>query len=405
MAKHEEVNCKVLLFTASFPPPSGGGSVEYVANIFENLPRGSAIIQTGNANELQAKEFDVSFPQRVVRRKFILQVLVAHQSSKLVRFLGYFQWPLTGFWLILRERPDVIHIGEHNYSFVAALLAKAILKIPYILYTYAEEITYLTTRPLHYHFFLTAVRNASAVITVSEYTRDILIKCGTMPSRIHKVLPSVSEKKKMSPPKEVINSVSFKYGLKNRRVLLTVARLEERKGHSSVIEALPKILSIFPETLYVIAGTGLYEATLRKQVGDANLTKSVVFAGFVPDAEVAALYDLCDLFIMPHRQLAATLDTEGCPTVFLEASAHAKPVIGGNAGGVADAILNERTGYIIDGTDVNQIAEKVLDLLGNNELSKRLGEAGREYTDALTPEKSAATIDMINKSLMQKNNK
>ena len=98
---------------------------------------------------------------------------------------------------------------------------------------------------------------------------------------------------------------------------------------------------------------------------------------------------------MPHRQIKNTLDTEGCPTVFLEASSHGKPVIGGNAGGVSDAIINGQTGYIIDGTDQVALEGIILKLLTNEDLSKKMGEAGRRYTMALTPLNNADKVLQI----------
>jgi phosphatidylinositol alpha-1,6-mannosyltransferase len=393
-------HCKILLFAASFPPPGGGGSVQYIFNIFEHLPRDTATIQTANTDPVNSKELDVSFPQKIIRRNFIIQVLMGHTVKKLARFLGYFQWPIAAFLLVLRERPDVIHIGEHNYSFIAALFAKRWLKIPYVLYTYAEEITYLTTRPLHFKFFLLSVRNASAVITVSEYTKEMLLRFKVKEERITKILPSVSKNKKAIPSRALIDFTRDKYNLNNKKVLLTVARLEERKGHLSVIESLPQILLSFPDVIYVVAGTGSYETLLRQHVEISKLADNVIFTGYIADSEISALYEICDLFIMPHRQLSDTLDTEGCPTVFLEASAHGKPVIGGNAGGVADAILDGKTGFIIDGTDAFQIAEKVILLLQNKTLSRMMGSFGRKYVQALTPENNASIIYNLNKLLV-----
>lgn len=400
MIKRGRGGCKVLLFTGSFPPPAAGGSIEYIYNIFSNLPPGSVIVNTSKSNAKQTKEFDLNFPQQVVRRGFIVHVLNETGTNKFKNIAGLFKWVLSGMWMILCERPDVVHIGEYNYSFIAALLAKKIFNTPYVLYTYAEEITYLSTRPLRLWFFQLALKNASAVITVSEYTKSLLIAYGAQPSVIYKVLPSVSERKRRVPPQEEIDGLRSKYNFQDRKILLTIGRLEERKGHLSVIEALPKILESIPTALYVIAGTGPFEARLKEQVLLSKLSQHVLIVGRVSDDEVASLYEVCDIFIMPHRQLPFTFDTEGCPTVFLEASAHGKPVLGGNAGGVADAILDGKTGYIIDGTDTGQISKRVIGLLQNRELSNALGEAGRKYVDKLRPETSAKAIDDINKYLI-----
>ena len=395
---------RILTFTASFPPPFYGGSVEYLFNIVSNLPSNSVVIHTGNADPPKAKKIDKLFPQRIIRSSFIIHVQRGLERCILARKLrslkGYVLWPIVGFWLIIRERPDVIHIGEHNFAGIAAWLAQRFLGIPYLFYTYAEEIPILSRRRLHNKIFLTILRNAAMVITVSEYTRALLIALGVSPKRIVKVLPAVSYKKRFDVTTEQIETIRQKYHLENHKVLLTVGALVERKGHSTVISALSDISRSFPNIKYVIVGTGPKEKNLVQHVQEAGLSNQVVFTGIVDDIELSCLYEICDIFVMPHRQVHSTLDTEGCPTVFLEASAHGKPVIGGSAGGVSDAILNERTGFIIDGTNFADLTNRVCYLLGNPELAYQIGKNGREYTSNLTPEKNGKQIWQISQHIV-----
>jgi phosphatidylinositol alpha-1,6-mannosyltransferase len=371
--------------------------VEYIYNIVSNLPPNSVVVHTGNAYPDQAQAFDQAFPQCILRDHFILHVLEAYKASKLAKLREYLWWPLAGFWLIIREHPQAIHIGEYNLAGIAAWLAHRLLGIPYLFYTYAEEIPIVSKRPFHKFIFSTVVREADAVVTVSEYTRDLLVEWGVAPDRIFKILPAVGYAKRLGVTPEQIETTRRKYRLENRRVLLTVGTLSERKGHTTVIKALPQISRLQPDVCYVIVGSGPQETALKQQVREAALGDRVVFAGRVDDAELACLYEICDVFVMPHRQIPTTLDTEGCPTVFLEASAHGKPVVGGNAGGVADAILNERTGFIIDGTDQAALANVICRLLSDPGLAQRMGECGREYTSTLNPEQNAAEVWQISK--------
>ncbi len=386
---------KILLFTQSFPPPSGGGSVQYIANIFSALPPKTAVIVTGNVEPALAKQFDAGFPQRIIRFPFIAHVLRGYTVSKIARACEYLLWPLTAGWLILRERPQVVHIGEFNVASIAVLIAKKMLRIPYVMFTYAEEITYITGRPMYLRLLKNVLHNADAIITVSDYTIGILLELGADPSHIHKVLPAVGLDKLVAAAGN-IDAIRVKYSLRDFRVVLTVGRLEKRKGHATVIEALPTILLSLPATRYVIVGIGSEESKLKEQVRRAGLDNYVIFAGEVSDDELACWYEICDIFVMPHRNLPEIRDTEGCPTVFLEASAHGKPVIGGRDGGVADAILHDRTGFIIDGTDASKLAESVCYLLKTPEHAARMGAAGRAYVATLGPESRAAAIQQIN---------
>ena len=391
---------KILLFAASFPPPAIGGSVEYLFNIVKNMPPQTVTINTADAFPEQAIIFDKSLSQRLIRYSFIHHPMEAHKRSKWRRAWHYIAWPVVAFWLILKQRPDIVHIGEANTAGLAAFLTSRLLKIPYLHYVYAEEITLYSSNKLRNKLFWIAVRGAQAIVTVSEYSRNLLIDGGVLPLRIHKLVPAVGIEKCMSVTLEQISSVRQRYGLEKNYVLLTVGALKERKGQITVIEALPRIISHYPNVKYVLVGSGEQEESLRQRVQDLRLDQYVVFAGRVDNELLNCLYEICDIFIMPHRKVPTTLDTEGCPTVFLEASAHGKPVIGGNAGGVADAILDGCTGFIIEGTDVNAVATSVCTLLGNPYLSKRMGQAGREYARSFNPARNAAVVWKISEDVV-----
>lgn len=386
---------KILLLAQSFPPPSDAGSVQYLANIFSALPPQTAVIVTSNTEPVLAKEFDARFPQRIIRLPFIPHVTDGYKASRLMRASRYILWPLTAGWLIFREKPQVVHIGEYNAAAIAVLIVKKLFRIPYVLFTYVEELTYITFRPTHLRLLKRVVRNADAIITVSDYSIGVLLELGADPTRIHKVLPAVG-RDKLEVTVEEVEALRSKYSLSGCRVLLTVGRLIERKGHATAIEALPTILQSFPKVHYVIVGAGAEENKLKKLVQQAGLGDHVLFTGEVDNKELACWYEICDIFVMPHRNLTSFRDTEGCPTVFLEAGAHGKPVIGGKDGGVTDAILHDRTGFIIDGTDASKLAESVCYLLKTPELAARMGAAGRAYVATLGPESRAAAIQQIN---------
>jgi len=400
----ESISLKILLFTGSFPPPMAGGSVEYVYNIISHLPPKSVVVHTGNEDILQAAIVDKGIRQRIIRSSFISSVIAGgprHRLDKLIALRQYLLWPIIGLWIIIRERPQVVHLGEVNFAGIAAITARTLFGIPYMVYTYAEEITTLRSRWLHRWWLCLILRRADALVTVSDYTRSLLMECGVPEDRIYKVLPAVSSQKCDLATPEQISKIRAKYHLENRQVLLTVGRLVERKGHATVIEALQRIRKTHPDVCYVIVGVGPQEKSLRMRSGEAGLDAHVIFTGLVDDSELACLYEICDVFVMPHREIRDTAETEGCPTVFLEASAHGKPVVGGNAGGVTDAILDGRTGFIIDGTKAAVIADVVIQLLGNPLLACQVGAAGREYTSRMRPESNALAIWEISQRLAQ----
>jgi glycosyltransferase involved in cell wall biosynthesis len=88
-------------------------------------------------------------------------------------------------------------------------------------------------------------------------------------------------------------------------------------------------------------------------------------------------FRLCDLFLMPNRTMPDG-DTEGFGLVFREANACGKPVIGGRAGGVVEAVVDGESGYLVNGENPDEIAAKVLEVLTNDALAAHLGARGLE---------------------------
>ncbi len=167
------------------------------------------------------------------------------------------------------------------------------------------------------------------------------------------------------------------YKLHDAKIILTLARLVERKGHDMVIKALPAIKKSIPQVKYIICGKGNYENKLRELTEKLNLTEDVIFTGFVPNELRGKYYNLCDLYIMPSRTISEKGDIEGFGITYLEANACEKPVIGSNIGGTLEAIVDGESGFLVDPLDENEIAEKCIELLSSPSLAGKIGVNGR----------------------------
>ena len=128
---------------------------------------------------------------------------------------------------------------------------------------------------------------------------------------------------------------------------------------------------------------------------DLYLDDHVLFTGYVDPDQLNSLYNLCDVYVMLSRELVARGDTEGFGITFLEANACGKPVIGGDSGGVSDAILDGVTGFLVDPLDVDGVAEKLILLLEDPDLARRLGQQGRARVEG------SFTWDGITKQLLE----
>jgi len=158
----------------------------------------------------------------------------------------------------------------------------------------------------------------------------------------------------------------------------TLARIVKRKGIDRVIEALPEVAVALPEFCYYIAGTGPDEQYIRELAKKlpVNLQNKVIILGKISDEEKWLLLDACDIFIMPAREIEG--DFEGFGVVYLEANLSGKPVIGGDSGGIADAVADGVSGILVDPESTHDIASAVIRLSQDAELRERLGRQGRE---------------------------
>lgn len=167
--------------------------------------------------------------------------------------------------------------------------------------------------------------------------------------------------------------------LEGKKVIVSVGRLVHRKGQDHLIEAMPQILESVPDAHLLMVGKGPYLEHLAKLVAINKLENHVSFIGRIQYAELPRFICAGDIFAMPSRSRLAGLEVEGLGIVYLEASSCGLPVIAGSSGGAPDAVIDGVTGFVVDGTDNEQIAKAAIELLNNPEKAKAMGMAGRQW--------------------------
>jgi len=224
---------------------------------------------------------------------------------------------------------------------------------------------------------LLALQKASRIIAISKYTAELVKGAGVEAARIHIVPPRI-DVERFRPVaiddafrKQVLGPARYE-----GKVILTVGNLVPRKGHDIVIRALPLIKSQVSGFTYLIVGDGPYREELKQLADLVGVKDCVKFAGKVPDETLSQYYALCDLFIMASRGQENQADVEGFGLVYLEASACARPVIGGRSGGVSDAVEDGVSGLLVDPESPEDVAAAILRILGNPQLATRLGQQG-----------------------------
>ncbi|MFI7235087.1 glycosyltransferase family 4 protein [Streptomyces cyaneofuscatus] len=173
--------------------------------------------------------------------------------------------------------------------------------------------------------------------------------------------------------------VRERYGLGARPVILCAARLVPRKGQDTLIRALPAVRRAVPGAVLLLTGDGPYARSLRRLAQDIGVADHVIFAGGQPHAEMPGHYAAADVFAMPCRTRRRGLEVEGLGIVFLEAAAAGLPVLVGDSGGAPDAVRDGETGHVVDGRDVEAVADRLVGMLRDREAAAAMGEKGRAW--------------------------
>jgi phosphatidylinositol alpha-1,6-mannosyltransferase len=159
-------------------------------------------------------------------------------------------------------------------------------------------------------------------------------------------------------------------------VLLSVGRLQTRKGHDLMIQAVRQLTRLHHRSLrYVIVGDGQERSRLEALVDECGVRDHVTFSGEVPSELLPHYFAACDIFVLPNRVEQG--DVEGFGIVFLEAAAAGKPTVGGRSGGVPEAVADGVTGLLVGGTDVEELAVTIERLIDSELMRRNLGDAGR----------------------------
>lgn len=253
----------------------------------------------------------------------------------------------------LYKKPDLVITTHLNFSIVSYLL-KRFRGISYWTVVHGVEAWDIQRPNLKI-----ALQHADRIISVSNYTRDRLLKEQQLDPAKISLLPNTfdADRFKIAPKPEYLLN---RYGLTvNNSIILTVARLdkdEQYKGYDQIIQALPEIRRHIPNIHYILVGKGSDRSRITQLISQLNLQDCVTLAGFIPDSELGDHYNLCDVFAMPSKG-------EGFGIVYLEALACGKPTLGGNKDGAVDALCDGELGALVDPDNVEEIAQILTKIL------------------------------------------
>jgi phosphatidyl-myo-inositol dimannoside synthase len=270
-----------------------------------------------------------------------------HKSAQ----LGRLGMAIALFFHILKNRPQRVFCGHINLAPLVRLLCQP-FQIPYTVMVHGKEVW----EPLHPALRI-ALQQADEIWTVSRYSRDRASASNQLDSSKIRLMPCAVDGDRFTPGEKSAVLVK-RYGLTDAKVILTVARLwsgDIYKGVDMTIRALGAIAQSIPNVKYLVIGRGDDQPRLAQLAKDLGVGDRVVFAGFVPTAELPEHYRLADAYVMPSQ--------EGFGIVYLEAMACGVPVLAGDSDGSADPLQDGALGWRVPHREVGAIANACIDML------------------------------------------
>jgi phosphatidylinositol alpha-1,6-mannosyltransferase len=283
--------------------------------------------------------------------------------------------------LVAEYRPDVVHFASAT---VAVYRAAIPAEVAVVATVHGNDLTW----PSEFipgedstAWIVGGLNACDHVLTVSNHSAALLRRWGvTAPCS---VFTSGCDLDFFQPVRDEVATTRSRYGIPEHvPMLLTVARVAARKGHSNVLEALRRLrLPLY----WMVAGDGPLLAQLRASITDLGFDDRVRLIGEVSNQDLLALYNACDIFVLTpqQREDGPILDSEGFGLVFHEAGACGKPVIAADVAGCKEAVVQGVTGLLVPPDDPQALADSIEHLITHPEIADGLGRGGLAWVRKL----------------------
>lgn len=354
-----------LMLAGDFPPQVGGiqSYHSHLAAALVALGRQVHVVATAQPGD---QEHDAGCPYGVIR--------VAAGKSKLATARAM---AAAGREVIsrLEDRPAGIIATKWSPESWAALDLKRATGAPWGVFGHDREFVLTGLNPVKWLAQRDWLARADICFAISHYAAANFRRRGVLPERIRMVGCGV-DTAAFRPEPGRARELRGRLGLSDGPVLLTVSRLVAKKGHETVLRALPAVHESVGPVSYVIAGDGPDRGRFAALARELGLAQWVVFTGRVPEADLSGYYTLANVMVMPSEDEPGE-PLEGFGLAYVEAGCCGTPVIGTRIGGIPDAVDHGVTGLLVPPRDPRALARALIRLLQDRELAAWMGQMGQ----------------------------
>ncbi len=280
--------------------------------------------------------------------------------------------------LLRRYRPDVLHLSFVGFVSLYPWLARC-RSVRRILMTDqgSRPEGYASNRPV---WWKRAIRRAlnwptNRVIAVSDYVARLDGDLGLVRSgNIVRIYNGVDLTRPLGDGRLFCRKYSIP---ENRAIVLGVSWMIPEKGILDLLDAAKLVLSSNPDVHFVMVGEGAYRPQYMKYAVQTGIADHITWTGLVEDPIAEGVYGAADVICQLSRW------QEACPFVVAEAMACRKPVVGTSVGGIPEIVKDETTGFLVPPRRPAAAAQRILQLLGDASLRRRMGDAGRARVEEM----------------------
>jgi phosphatidylinositol alpha-1,6-mannosyltransferase len=353
---------KILIYTHEFPPFAGGAGI-YSYDLAMGLASQGVQVHIASAiSEKPPKEFPLSVQGNQV---FLHHLERWKTINPLIR-------------LHMRYRFDLVIVTEGGAQEAIATLDRqyfryaAIIHGTEVLDYFSGKGTQRALEPLRMARFF---EQAELCIAVSDATLQLArrLLAGTIVN-LEMVQNGINLGRLPEPIHEEVQRLRHSYG-EDTEIVFCLGRLDLDKGQDILMAAFEKVHRIRPKARLLLGGIGPLEASLKQLRESLALRDCVEFLGKLSQKSLPSYFALCDIFALTSK---SENRWEGFGLVYLEANYYERPALGGNEGGVPEAIVNNETGLVVNPRDTDAIASAIVSLLADKSLRQNMGINGKQ---------------------------
>ena len=366
-----------LLLTYDFPP-MGGGIARMMGELARRYQPGTLVVSTGQYGD--GSKADADLPNVVDR--------LGIPSRRLRALQGLVLWSRRAASLARSLHPEFVWCGNLKPAGYPARWVRQRAGTPYGILFYGTDLLLLQRQIRRSAVKRRTVRaligSAAVLVAISRWTRDlslaVLDELGLGSGKLDlRIVPLGTDPLRFRPGIDP-STVRSRYGLDERRWLLSVARLTPHKGIDTGLRVLSRLRERYPDLGYAVVGSGDQLSSLKDMAERLGVTDRVRFLTSLPDGDLPAVYNCAEVYLGLSRLTDQA--AEGFGISLVEASASGVPVLAGRSGGVPEAVRDGETGLLVDAEDPDEVCRVLSSLLGDRPLAQRLGAGGRRAVES-----------------------